>query len=378
MGGMREYVVPDYYGEFECKGGACRRTCCQGWPISLSMGEYFRLLGMNCSPELRRKLDGAFHLADVPTPERYAQISPNWRGDCSLHLENGYCQLQCECGPAALSTICRLYPRSPRTAFGNECACSNSCERTMELLFGRTQPLRFVKTPLEFDLPDPPDAPADLKQRYPQVRRMCMEMLQDRALPLPVRLIRLGAALDEAHAGMRELPAPDDASALSFLSHINRSFGLNSASVCDYARYAVDRLGLTEDEPGESSLRAFREVRRRFRENRPDWEILFEQALVNHAFYESFPFSDRLEGPWDEFLSLAGVYAYFAFLTAVWGAEHPETAELVNVASAAFRLIDHSAFDFNMAVILGRRLRLGDRALAGMLLGVMESPGGVA
>ncbi|MGN0801685.1 MAG: flagellin lysine-N-methylase [Candidatus Faecivicinus sp.] len=392
MGTMREFTVPDYYAEFECKGGACRRTCCQGWPISLSMTEYFRLLGMDCSPELRRKLDGAFHLADSPSPERYAQISPNWRGDCPLHLKNGYCQLQCECGPEALSAICRMYPRSPRAAFRPECACSNSCERTLELLFARRDPLRFVTLPLDFDPPAPADVPEALKRGYLPVRRLCVDLLQDRARPLPVRLARLGAALrflsddfkslDEARIAAAldalpplpeadELPAPDERFALSFLSHINRSFGLSSASVGDYAQFACDRLGLGRGEPSEDALNRFRESKARFRALRPDWEILFEQALVNHVFYESFPFSDRLESLWDEFLSLSAVYAYFAFLTALWAAERPTDDELIAVASAAFRLIGHSAFDFNTAAILGARLRVTLAQAQGMILGAL-------
>ena len=63
----RSYWVPDYYPEFVCKCGQCRSTCCEGWDVSLSMEEYFRLVGMECSPELRGKMDGAFHIVENPT-----------------------------------------------------------------------------------------------------------------------------------------------------------------------------------------------------------------------------------------------------------------------------------------------------------------------
>ncbi len=43
--------VPRYFPDFSCKMGACRSACCVGWPVSVSMNDYFAL------PELR--LDGA-------------------------------------------------------------------------------------------------------------------------------------------------------------------------------------------------------------------------------------------------------------------------------------------------------------------------------
>ena len=42
----QKYLVPDYFPEFSCKMGACRAACCVGWPVSITMDDYFRLLGM--------------------------------------------------------------------------------------------------------------------------------------------------------------------------------------------------------------------------------------------------------------------------------------------------------------------------------------------
>ena len=256
-------VAVEYWEEFECKGGACRHSCCQGWGISLSMKEYFRLLGMDCSPELRRKLDGAFHLVENPTEERYAQITPDWRGDCPMHMENGYCQLQVECGAQALSKICRLYPRSPRSHFGCECACSNSCERTLELLRKRVEPMNIVPLKAPVDMPGQTgDSLSGLiRNHYLEIRKMCIEEMQNRTMPLTERLLSLGeklkkvqAALDTADDGAiseavasvrnariranREVPQlrPD------FQRMINRELGMNSRSVGEEAEYAENLL----------------------------------------------------------------------------------------------------------------------------------------
>ena len=55
------YTVTDIYPEFKCKISSCRQTCCYGWEITLSMEEYFRLIGMNCPHALRHRLDGTVY-----------------------------------------------------------------------------------------------------------------------------------------------------------------------------------------------------------------------------------------------------------------------------------------------------------------------------
>ena len=61
----RDFLVPDNYADFHCKCGKCRHTCCDGWAVTFPREDYFRLLSVPCSPELRRKLDTSLHLADV-------------------------------------------------------------------------------------------------------------------------------------------------------------------------------------------------------------------------------------------------------------------------------------------------------------------------
>ena len=98
-------IAPDYYDRFHCKGGACRNSCCIGWGISVDMNEYFRLIGLECSPRLHARLECAFHQPESPSPERYALISPDWRGDCPMHDTDGLCMLHRECGEGALPAV---------------------------------------------------------------------------------------------------------------------------------------------------------------------------------------------------------------------------------------------------------------------------------
>lgn len=87
------FTVPDIYPEFSCKISSCRQSCCQGWEITVSMTEYFRLIGLGCSHSLRRRLDGSLYILDHPTPERYAAFIKTFDGDCPMHDSDGYCTL---------------------------------------------------------------------------------------------------------------------------------------------------------------------------------------------------------------------------------------------------------------------------------------------
>ena len=489
--------MPDYYPHFACKGGACRATCCRGWDVSLPMDEYFRLLGLDCSPELRARLDGAFHAVDAPSPERYAQISHNWLGDCPMQREDGLCALQCECGETVLPAVCRRYPRGARGLFDRECACSNSCEAVLEMFWDREASLGFVEGSDGGLFPEAAPAPEPRRaQRYRAIRALCFGTMQNRSLGLAQRLLRIGrmlralnelgrrpldaeeASFSEALRRCREIFASDgeaprdlpdgggsspsapcggkssapadepgaseaavrqsgavhsvladeaDASgaavrqsgaahsaladepgasgtavrqdgaahsapadepgasgaavrqdgaahsaladeadtsgtavrqdgaessnpangdarlALRFLRRVNCELGLESGSVGEYAarvERAVEAGGEDCLRPGVARLRAAY----------PNWEVFLEHMLVNHMFYECFPFSERRETMTDEYASLGTVAGYVTLLCA-FGRRGDRAEDLIDVAAAGFRLIGHSAFDWNADVL---------------------------
>jgi len=366
------YLFPDYYPDFHCKQGACRTPCCEGWPISVTMQDYFRLLSVPCSPELRRRLDGALHLSDHPMPEHYAQISPRWDGQCPLHMSDGRCLMHAELGEEMLSAVCRLYPRGMRTGEDREASCANSCEAVVEMLLGRKEPLSFRSMPLSCPLPDapPPVHFFPTAGRGQEIRLWLISFLQDRAYPLPRRLLRLGYALqaaDEALSahddarldalltGCETIPAPETIAAghdqlLAGLDAAERMLEIidrRSRSVHDYGETALGYFGA-----GETAFARYQAAEEGFMRLLPDWEVWFENLLVNHMFFVQFPFQDRPVSLRDEYLALCAVYALLRFLCLGWTAEHPSRQAAVDVCAAAFRLIDHTDFDQLAAPIL--------------------------
>ena len=148
------FLMPDYYLHFSCKMGKCRSACCVGWPISISMQNYFHLLGMNCPKHLRNKLDIGLRVYEHPGKDRYAYFTPDYHGDCPLRMTDGRCSIHAEMGEEVLPDICRLYPRGIRTENGlYECSCANSCEAVLELLLAKKKPITFSKSRCPFRCP---------------------------------------------------------------------------------------------------------------------------------------------------------------------------------------------------------------------------------
>lgn len=373
------YLVPDYFPAFSCKMGACRRPCCEGWPISMTMKDYFTLLSVDCSPELRRRLDGGLHLAEHPTEDAYAQISPRYDGVCPLHLPDGRCALHAECGEGVLAAVCRLYPRGVRNGADKECSCANSCEAVVELLLDRQLPLTFTHVRRDFGLPDTPARQHlfHAAGREQQIRLWLIAQLQRREYPLPQRLLLLGQALhamedalsarDDGRVlalleGRIAIPAPDMPlpghseliTGLQAMEHMLSILDRSSTSIHDYGEEALDYFHTQPD-----AYAAYETATARFAAVLPQWETWLEHLLVNHMFFVQFPFQDRPVPLKDEYLALCAVYTLLRCLLVGCLAQHGDAIRAVDVAAAAFRLVDHTEFD-RYAVPLLRELGCDD------------------
>ena len=357
-----EYLVPDYYPDFACKMVSFSNACCEGWPISFSLEDYYHLTGSECSKELRRRLDTGLHIKLNPMPEAYAEIVPRFDGSCPMHMEDGRCAIHAELGEEKLSLVCRLYPRGVRLENGCECSCANSCEAVLELLFKRDDPIEFVRREMSFDVPQAAVRSITFETlgREQEIRMWLIRLMQNQLLPMPQRLMAMGhalRALDEALytrdeqeverllQGKRRI-RPLQAQELT-PGHLD--FGLKIArgmiSLLDERSESIRAYGEAALAYFERSFEKYLRARDHFETVLPKWDIWFEHMLVNHMFFSRFPFQDRPVSLTDEFQALCAVYALLRFLGV--GHMHDKHAEsaFVDVAAAVFRLVDHTAFD---------------------------------
>ena len=369
-----EYLAPDYFPAFSCKMGSCRAACCEGWPISFSLDDYYHLMSEECSETMRRRLDAALHIKLDPTPDAYAEISPRYDGRCPMRLEDGRCAMHAEMGEGALSYVCRLYPRGVRLEGSPECSCANSCEAVLELLFSRDEPIEFLPMTFTFDVPRPAARAVVFETlgREQEIRLWLIRQMQSQMLPMPQRLMAMGHALwaldealdtkDEKHVerllrGQRRLrplmPQELTQGHLDFGLKIARGMiellDERSVSIRSYGETALAYFGTDED-----SFQRYAAARAHFETVLPKWEIWFEHMLVNHMFFTRFPFQDRPESLKDEFVALCAVYALLRFLGIGWMQDKQDESAFVDVAAAAFRLVDHTAFDRYAAHMMKR------------------------
>ena len=372
----REYLIPDYFSDFKCKMGDCRAACCEGWAVSVSMTDYFKLLGLDCAPELRRRLDTGLRMCDRRTEDSYARFEPRYDGNCPMRMEDGRCSLHAEIGEEVLPHVCRLYPRGIRMEDGAlECSCANSCEATLELFYTRTEPIRFIRRKLPLLPPPIPERQTVFATlgKGGAIRKRLIETVQERSVPLWKRIITVGQELEK----ISSLIEANDAEGLTALldSPIKAVITESKAAEETHLRSALTvmekMIGILDGrshsirERGEAALSYFGEgdtvterylyAKNRFEEQFPNWDIFFEHILVNHMFFSVFPYQDRPEDMRSEVTALCAIYALMRFLSLGYMAEHDGKTEFIDTLASAFRLIDHTEFD-RYSVILLKRL----------------------
>lgn len=128
-----------------------------------------------------------------------------------------------------------------------------------------------------------------------------------------------------------------------------------SQSLCNYVETAFAAFGICDSSAGTKDNRftlRYQQAAVRFEESFPKWTIYFEHMMVNHVFFDGYPYSYRHETLVDEYVALCAVYAVLRFTTIGWMAEHRGMNALVDVCAATFRLIEHSSFTWNAPLVL--------------------------
>lgn len=372
-----DYLIPDYYLQFSCKMGACRSACCVGWPISISMQNYFYLLGLDCQKNLRERLDCGLRVINHPTEEEYARFEPRYDGNCPLRMQDGRCALHAELGEEILPDVCRLYPRGIRAEDGiYECSCANSCEAVLEMLFEKKEPITFSFEKLTVQMPPLVERKSffetlGLEQK---IRLHLISVIQDRSMPLPKRIMCLGEVLgqmdialekrdkalldrilseqptfDQVNLGEKEIGAKHLQFGLKIVEQMIEILDARSQSIRACGEAALSYFG-----GGDGAIGRYRTARAHFEALFPNWDVFYEHMLVNHMFFSQFPFQDRPESMHSEYVALCAVYAILRFLGLGCMAERQEESGLIDGMAATFRLVDHTEFDRYASHLLKR------------------------
>ena len=257
----------------------------------------------------------------------------------------------------------------------------------LECLFSRSAPLRFIPMKLLLDFPSPPARTVCFETlgREQEIRLHFIMLLQQRAFSLPQRLLHLKAALhameialnDKDCARVNALLAGAPLDALRLSSMPEEHMLLAGLDIIERLMELVDARSVSVREYGKAALTRFRSgnpmdaycsARKHFEQTWPDWPIYLEHLLVNHMFFERFPFQDRPESLSDEWIALCAIYAMLRFLTIGNLADKHTQNDFVDVAAAAFRLIAHTSFDRYAIHVLKEQIHCDEAELLQLLL----------
>ncbi len=331
----KTWLMPEYYPEFRCKADRCRSTCCSRWRIPVSRKEYLRLVTLDCSEELDRRIQKTFVIPEQVTEDCYRYISFNWEGVCPIQ-EKGLCSLYSEVGEEVLPRVCRLFPRSLKDINGHLLACcSSSCERVVEMLY-EADSLRFITKEMDTEA-----------QASYEVSEEDIEQISQFQLIIKDRSTTLAQSIEEvcriinAEEFERDFEADVDPlqEGLKLIEH----FTEGNDPLADLCLEVIDRY---EKDPGE-----YKKDREVFEERFPDWMFFFEKVMNNSMIYENYPFVDKRADRTGTYRGLCLCYGLLRLLCIGHTADHPKTEDLIDTVASLFRLIDHTAFYYNASII---------------------------
>ena len=332
----QKWLMPSYYKHFSCKCDKCRHTCCSSWKIPVSEKEYFKLIGMNASKNLHKRIETSFSDPEFPTPEVYKYISFNWLGNCHLN-ENGLCLLHKEKGASKLPKICRLFPRSLKKINNQLIAsCSSSCERVVEMLYEQKDDELIIDY-----LDEEPQIVIDVDDKEIENLLLYNKILKNKTKPLKDRIIDICMLVNkdefEKEYNITDIPLTDS---INLLERFSKSDNLLSEVFSLISNRYIDN-------------RKQYEYDKQVFENRfNNWESFFGNVINNSLIYESFPFVDERFDKTNAFKGLCASYGLLRLVCIGYTSVHQTHEDLIDVTSELFRLIEHTAFYYNVNIIL--------------------------
>lgn len=373
----KEILMPDYYPEFHCLASNCKYDCCHEWRIDLTKQDYTRIKNVRKSQELQTIVNKYFKRNRNKDAVSYAEILYKDDGVCSMYTEDGLCRLQMECGYTVLPVVCKVFPRSEiQTPSGLvEHSCSTGCEKVVMLLMERLDGIRFVQ---QVDDVLPSYIPKNFSKAiqlkpilndFQGIRKLCIQILQNRSYSLENRMILLGLALQDLD-GISKAYSPEkmknwfDTKRL-FLQHsdqlqdsldrITVDPGNSLVSAVQHCKifqglfkkkrdlieqvFQNLNIKIEEDDIVEFNQACFQSQKEAMLQNFPDFELVFENIIVNLFFEYQFPFGR--ESIWEQYKLFCFYYSFFYFMAVGYLSQNNTKDDFIYLFTVCSRNILH-------------------------------------
>ncbi len=311
-----KFKVPNYYKSFHCKGKACRTCCCQGWNVTLTQNEYFKLLDENCSSYLKEKIETYVGILPNPTIDRYARINFDYQGQCPLRLKNGCCGLQVECGEENIASVCRYYPRAPHRYPSPCCSISNSCEAVLEKLTEDNYTFSFDEMELSFTFDN--EEKNIFPKDYLDKNNKCFSIMKEGKDNIFSRVDQICDYLGQPRVEF-------DYALLKDICHSYRkSFSIS------------DCLSFTKEKEKPLSL-IYEELKKMY----PKLDCYLTNILLNHFLYIRFPYISGKTNYQDNAIGLYYLVSLWLYIL-YYNRKRKDKEDFIDITVNLFRTAEHS------------------------------------
>ncbi|WP_206457970.1 flagellin lysine-N-methylase [Anaerovorax sp. IOR16] len=344
-------IKPDYYDKYFCIGSNCKNTCCKDWNIHLTKKEYSELKKRKLSLELGKIREVALSRERKSTSLlQYGKIKLYKDKKCPFHSKEGLCLLQLECGPEALSEVCRNFPRyHAMTGDVVEQHLSLACEEVVKFLLDKKDGIAYVSEEnveiteklFHQDLRKEKAKKRPIYNYAFDIKMLAVATLQCRSLSLDDRILVLGIFLkhiDDLEQQKREAEIPtyvdhmletlDSDEIKALWKNIKGNSNLQSISsaslLFDFFFHRKDqntlekiyrKLGITAESVLEGQaiqyncdLEYYNRAKRHFDQFLNGRKYILENIMVTWFFTTGQPFLFQDQSIWDNYVGFAALY----------------------------------------------------------------------
>jgi len=174
------YVKPEYYDKFACVADRCEATCCAGWQIVIDEAacERYKSEQGEYGAVLRERIDWEEGVFKQGCGKR-----------CAFLKENNLCEMYERLGKNSLCFTCANYPRHIEE-FENlrEISLMVSCPEVARILLEQNDPVRFKEEEIDGEEEEFEDFDPFYFSYLEDARRIMIALLQNRELPVAVRI----------------------------------------------------------------------------------------------------------------------------------------------------------------------------------------------
>lgn len=182
-----EYILPDYYKQFNCIADKCENTCCAGWGIVIdknTMKKYMQYEG-----EFKNRLMNSIEFDDSSFMQ--------YKGRCAFLNDDNLCDIICDTDSSMLCKTCRRYPRHYEE-FENirEISLSISCPEACRIILGNKNKMKLESE--ERELPEETYEDFDflLFTKLSDIRELLFKVAENRKYGI---MQRIGTVLAMSH-----------------------------------------------------------------------------------------------------------------------------------------------------------------------------------